>query len=138
MTLDLSFFNIGAILVCTLINMVLGSLWYSPLLFGKTWMKLMDIQAQDISRNEGNKAMAFAIIPALLNTLILSMILAFVGAQTIPDALGMSALLSLGLVGMSKMNLVIFENRKLGLVLIHLGYTFVGFLVSGIILVLWR
>ncbi len=32
--------NYLAVLACTLLAMVLGSLWYSPLLFGGIWMRL--------------------------------------------------------------------------------------------------
>lgn len=31
----------------TLLNMLLGAIWYSPLLFGKYWMKLMNIKKQE-------------------------------------------------------------------------------------------
>ena len=31
--------NLIGILVATLIGMVLGAIWYSPMLFGKQWMK---------------------------------------------------------------------------------------------------
>jgi hypothetical protein len=35
--------NYLAVGACTLINMVLGGLWYSPLLFGKKWVQLMGV-----------------------------------------------------------------------------------------------
>ena len=32
-----------AVIVVAIISFVIGMLWYSPLLFGKQWMKLSDI-----------------------------------------------------------------------------------------------
>ena len=34
--------NYIAVLVSAVIGMAIGALWYSPLLFGKIWMKLRD------------------------------------------------------------------------------------------------
>lgn len=34
-------FNYTLIAIATIIQFILGALWYSPLLFGKVWMKIM-------------------------------------------------------------------------------------------------
>ena len=37
--MEMSYVNYGAVVVAALSTFLLGGLWYSPLLFGKVWMK---------------------------------------------------------------------------------------------------
>ena len=39
--MGLMMFNWPAILAATVAGMLLGALWYSPLLFGKAWMRAL-------------------------------------------------------------------------------------------------
>ena len=39
--------NVWAVLVCALATMVIGFVWYSPLLFANPWMKLMGYDPND-------------------------------------------------------------------------------------------
>lgn len=138
MSLSIPFFNIWAVLVCILFYMILGALWYSPVLFGNLWLKLIGKSADDIGKDEANKAMAFAFIPAIVNVVLLALVLAFTGARTIGDALILGSIVSAGFVGMSAMNLVLFEDRKIGLALLNTGYAFAALNVSAIVMVLWK
>jgi hypothetical protein len=42
--------NYLAVLVAALVSMVIGGLWYSPLLFGNIWMKLSGITQKDVEK----------------------------------------------------------------------------------------
>ena len=42
--------NFLAVLVATIVSMVLGALWYSPILFGKLWAKLSKFTEEDIEK----------------------------------------------------------------------------------------
>lgn len=138
MTLTLSSMNIWAVLVCIFFNMILGALWYSPVLFGNIWLKLRGLKAEDISKEDANKSMGFAFIPATLSILFLWLILSFVNAQTLADALITGSLMSAGFIGMSAFNLVLFESRSIGVTLINVGYSFVAFNVASVILTFWK
>lgn len=138
MTLAISSMNIWAVLVCIVFNMVLGALWYSPVLFGNIWLKLIDLKAEDISGEDAGKSMGFAIIPAAFSILFLWLILSFVNAQTLGDALITGSLMSAGFIGMSAFNLVLFESRSVGLTLINVGYSFVAFNIASVILTFWK
>jgi hypothetical protein len=131
-------FNIWAVLVSVVVNMALGALWYSPILFGNIWMKLIEKKADDISRAEGNKAMSMAIIPAIVSAAGLALLTGISGAETIVDALVLGSLASIAFSGMSLLNLVFFEDRKFGLTVINTGYSFVSFNIIAVILTLWK
>lgn len=138
MTLTITSMNIWAVLVCIVFNMILGALWYSPVLFGNIWLNLIGLKAEDISKEDANKSMKFAIIPAALSILFLWLMLSFVNAQTLGDAVITGSLISAGFIGMSAFNLVLFESRSLGLSLINVGYSFVAFNVASVILTIWK
>lgn len=138
MTLGIAFFNIWAVLVGVVSNMIIGALWYSPVLFGNVWLKLVGKKAEDINQEDANKSMALSLIPAALSILLLAVTLGFVNATTIVDALVVGTLASVGFIGMSALNLVLFEGRSLSLAILNVGYSFVSFNVAAVILTLWK
>ena len=138
MTLHFHELNIWAILVSVVVMMILGALWYSPVLFGNTWLKLIGKKPEDIKKEDANKSMGFAIIPAILHTLTLALLLNFVHAQTIADGLIVASLAAVGFIFMSLFNLVLFEDRSFKLTLLNAGYPFCALNIIAIILVMWQ
>ncbi|MDP5082352.1 MAG: DUF1761 domain-containing protein [Winogradskyella sp.] len=62
-------FNVLAILVAAVVPLVLGFLWYNPILFGNVWMRESGMTEEKIK--SGNMAVIFGV------SLILSLLLAF-------------------------------------------------------------
>lgn len=118
--------------------MVLGGLWYSNILFGKKWLNLIGKTMDEISKEESNKAMSFAFIPAIVASLALWFILSTLNISSIGYALIVSAVISVGFTAMSHLNLILFEDRKVGLTLINVGYDFISLAIGGIILTIWQ
>jgi len=138
MTFQIQFFNIWALIVCFILNMLIGSFWYSSILFGNIWLKLTTLKKENITNESANKAMMLSIIPALVSIILLWLILAFADASTIADAIIIGSLVSAGFIGMSALNLVLFEGRPFALALLNTGYSFVSMNVAAVILTLWR
>lgn len=138
MTIELHFFNIWAILVCIVSQMLIGSLWYSPLLFGDLWLKVIGKTKEDISSKEAQKAMSFSLIPAISLVLLMATVVGIENAQTISDALFLGTIVSAGFIGMSSLNLVLFEGRPFKLLLINVGYMVVSLNIAAVILTLWK
>lgn len=138
MAIELSYFNIWAVLVGVVIQMVIGALWYSPVLFGKIWLRLVERKSEDISREEGNKAMALSVIPAAISVFSLAILLGWINATTVLDAIIAGSVISIGLIGMNAMNLVFFEDRSIKLTLLNSGYPFVTFNLISILITFWR
>ena len=59
-----------ALLAGTLCSLLVGSLWYSPLLFGTQWMKLVKMTPKKM-KAAGNTPMIAAAIMSLLRSLVL-------------------------------------------------------------------
>ena len=130
--------NIWAILVCIVINMGIGALWYSPILFGNVWLKLTGKKPEDISKSDANKSMSLSIIPAVLSIFSLAFILGFVNSTTVLDALIIGSIISIGFIGMNALNLQIFEDRPFKLIILNVGYPFVSLNIAAIILTFWK
>lgn len=47
------------VLVCAVVSMIIGMIWYGPMLFGKTWARLIkadpDCMTDPVKRKEANK-----------------------------------------------------------------------------------
>lgn len=124
-----------AIIAATLSMFVLGSLWYSPMLFLKPWVRAAGLEMD--YANRGNFPMILGI--SFVLTLIMAINLAFFTAPldfggtmaaSIAAGLGWAAL-SLGVISL-------FERRPLTYALINGGYLTVGFALMGLILGLWK
>lgn len=138
MTLTISTFNIWAVLVAIILNMVLGMLWYSPLMFGNLWLKLIGKTAEEISKEESSQAMKWAFVPAVVSSLSLALILGFLNAQSALDGIIIATVVAVGFIGMSHLNLVLFESRSLKLTILNTGYSLASLILAGIVLSLWR
>ena len=138
MSVQFGSLNIWAILVCILSNMIIGALWYSPLLFGNIWLKLVGKKTEDISKDDANRSMMLSIIPAALSVLFLALLLSMIKLNTILDAVLIGSIVSIGFNGMGALNLVFFEDRSLKLTILNVGYSFVSLNIAAIILSVWK
>lgn len=128
--------NYWAVLVSALATFILGSLWYTPALFGNTWMKELGFTKEGMSN--GNMFKIFGV--ALLLMLIIAFNLAaFIG----PEAdwqFGMTAgaLAGIGWVATAIGINYLFERRSIKLWLINAGYMVVSFTMMGTIIGAWH
>ncbi|MGQ8337535.1 DUF1761 domain-containing protein [Sunxiuqinia sp. A32] len=129
--------NYWAILVAALSTLVLGSIWYSPFLFGKTWMRLNGFTEENL---KGGLPM-----PVIFGTSFFVYLLA---AISLAMFLGTSATLSFGIfagvmiavfwISTAKLNNVLFERQKFSLFLINAGYDLVCYIIMGAIIGGWQ
>lgn len=138
MNLQLHFFNFWPILATVLTNMLTGALWYSPVLFGKQWMVLINKSPEEISKEDGNKAMMLGLIPAIFTSVFLYLLLSICNATTLWDGLAIGMIASVGFASMTLLNHVIFEGRPFKLFLINAGYAIASMNIAAIIITLWQ
>jgi hypothetical protein len=128
--------NLIAVLLCGVGSLLLGGLWYSPVLFAGAWQRAAGLS--DEQAKSGNMAMIFggAFVLSLIAAYVFGM---FVG-DTMPLAGTVGAGFSAGLcwVGASFGINYLFERRPLGLWAINGGYHTLQFTLFGLILGLVR
>ncbi|MBD3243459.1 MAG: DUF1761 family protein [Chitinivibrionales bacterium] len=130
--------NACAVIAAVVSTMIIGALWYSPVLFGNLWLKLIGKRPEDVGQADANASMALSIIPAIVSVASLVLLLSFTRAATLLDAVVVASVAAVGFVGMSAFNLVLFEGRSVGLTLLNVGYSFVSLNVAAVIVTLWR
>jgi uncharacterized protein DUF1761 len=121
-----------AVALCAVSSLVLGGIWYSPVLFGKAWQQAAGLS--DEQAKSGNMAMIFGL--AFLLSLIAAAVFAmFIGTEMTLGA-ATAAGFSAGLcwVAASYGICYLFERRPLSLWLINGGYHTVQFTLFGLIL----
>ena len=124
--------NLIAVLLCGVSSLVLGGVWYSPMLFAKTWQSAAGLS--DEQAKSGNVAMIFG------GAFVLSLVAAYVFGMflgtTMPLAGAIGAGFAAGLcwVAASFGINYLFERRPLKLWLINGGYHTLQFTLFGLIL----
>lgn len=131
--------NYLAIIVAAVVAFIAGAVWYSPLLFGNTYLRL---------RGLGAEAMAEMTMPIgtivveLVRTLVVSFVFAYlitqVGVGGWLEAILVGVGMWLGFPAMILLGSIIHENVPGKLAVIHAGDWLVKLLLLAVILSLWR
>lgn len=128
--------NYYAVLVSALAFFVLGSIWYSPVLFAKAWMKELGFTKEGMSG--GNMFKIFGL------SFLLMFIMAFNLAAFIGNGMGWQfgltagALTGIGWVALAIGINYLFERKSFRIWLINAGYMAVGFSAMGAIIGAWQ
>src|SRR5260221_5393038 len=134
--------NYLAIIVAAIVNVIIGSLWYSPALFAKPWAKAAGMKKEDMEK--GYKMGASMYVAPLITALISSFILAwFIKALNVMSLMSGLQIGFLGWLGFTTtaqvLNSWVFSGGKpKELYIINTTYHLVVFCVMGAILGAWR
>lgn len=132
--------NYWAVIIATLSTMLVGTIWYTPKVFGNYWMRMAKV---DVSGDRG------AAVGPILTTLVVSFISAWVLAiatQVAWTALGGNYLLmaiTTGLMlwaGFTAARFIThdaFEGRPPGLTILNIAHELVTVLVMALIIGVW-
>jgi hypothetical protein len=135
--MDFSQINYLGVLVAALSTFILGGLWYSPMLFGKAWMRANNFSDADLQTFSKARMFGWSFVFSLVMALNLAM---FLAGPTTDVSWGVTAgaLTGLGWVAMAIAIISVFENRSWTYILINGGYMTVAFTLMGAILGAWR
>ena len=129
-----------AILVCAIVYMIVGSLWYSPLLFGKRWMHLSGItkQSMDKSKTRGmSQTYGIAFVSSLVMSFIIAHVVAYANAETFIQGMQIGFWLWLGLAAPIIMSGSLWEGKPWELFLINSSQYLVSLVIVSGILAAW-
>ena len=132
--------NYWAVLLATLSSMVVGSIWYTPKVFGRYWMKAANVTPSGNARD--------AIRPILL-TLIVSFVTAWVlagatylswdfyGGSFFVNALLTGIILWAGFTAARFITHDAFDGRSTGLTVLNVAHEFVTIVIMAILIGVW-
>src|SRR6266481_1324485 len=131
-----------AILVAGLSTMVVGFLWYSPLLFAKPWMKEMGYDPNDKARMEEMKksagpAYGGSFLASLISAFILALFLHEMRVESLHIGLLVGFHVWLGFVATVQFTSALFTKQSMKLFGINTGYQLVCYLAMAAILTVW-
>ena len=131
----LSQLNYLAVLVAAVSNFILGALWYSPPLFGKTWMAAAGMTEEDVGKANMPLILGLAFLLELLAAGFVGMLLHGEGTLHLGLIFGLhvgafAVATSFGVV-------YLFEQRPFKLWLVNAGYMVVAFTLMGGIIGVW-
>ena len=135
--------NYWAVLVCAVLSMVVGALWYGPL-FGKKWMEIVgannaDIEARKAMQKSAGKLYVVQFLITLFQVYVLAYYIAgWKGASGLNNSLWIWAAFVIPTIAGASM----WNNNSAKIswarFLIQGGCQLVLFIIFGIVLGMWR
>src|SRR2546430_17415269 len=95
--------NFWAVLVCAIATMVIGFLWYSPMLFANPWMRLRGIDPNDKAKlaemqKGAGKTYGLAFVASIASAVVLAKIIELTRVNTFPYGMKIGFSVWLGFV----------------------------------------
>ncbi len=130
--------NYIAVVVAGVAYWALGALWYSPILFGNAWMKMIGKTKEQLTADFSPFNFGWAFITAVVSAYGIARVMIWSGAGSILDAILIALVAGVCFVLAPFIVNDVFEGRKRGLTLINSLYHMIGLIIASIILGAWR
>ena len=131
--------NYLAVLLAAVVYMIVGSLWYSPLLFAKPWMKLLGISKDKMGNPDSlPKLLIISFVCGLVMAYVLSHVInAFQATNAVDGAMG-GFWMWLGFVATYGLVNTLYAGKPLKLFYIDTGYYLVSLVLMGMVIAAMR
>ena len=134
--------NPWAVLAAAIATMVVGFLWYSPLLFARPWMRLMGYDPDDKAKlaemqKGAGKLYGLSFVASIVSAVMLAKIIDITSVNTILYGMKVGFAVWLGFVATVQLTGALFGKQPTKLFLINTGYQLVCYLVMGGMLAKW-
>lgn len=135
--MNISTINWLAVIVAAPSNFLMGGLWYSPVLFGRQWMKENNFTNEDMKKGGMATIFIFTFIFSSMMAFNLAM---FLNEPKTSPAWGAAAgfLAGFGWAAPALCIIALFERKSTRYMFIHAGYITISFVLMGFIIGAWR
>jgi uncharacterized protein DUF1761 len=132
-----------AVLVAAISTMVLGFLWYSPILFANPWMREMGYDPNDKAKikemqKSAGPTYGISFLAGIVTAFTLALFLHWLRVEGLHFGLMVGFHAWLGFVATVQLTGALFMKQSMKLFAINAGYQLVCYLVMGAILSVWR
>ena len=128
--------NLIAILVGAVLTIIFGSLWYSPLMFGKLWMEETGMREED--KKGAVNAYIGGLINSFITTFVLAVIIRWIGVDNVRDGAWIGFWVWLGFVATTQFAGVLWERKSIKVFGICASFSFITLTLLGALLAWWR
>ena len=130
------------VLVAAVATMVIGFIWYSPLVFARPWMRAMGYDPEDKAKlaemqKGAGRMYAGSFLASLVSAFVLGKFIEITTVTTAPYGMKVGFAIWLGFVTTVQFTAFLFERRPFRLYAINTGYQLVCYLAMGAILAVW-
>ena len=132
--------NYLAVLVAALATILIGAIWYSPLMFHKFWVKAHGFSEERVAllQKAAGKAFLVSLLCYLVMAFVLAILVSYAGATTLQEGAALGFLVWLGFLATLGMTAHMFSEKRLSTYLLDASYQLVYAVVMGAILAAWR
>lgn len=127
--------NYWAVAVAAVSTMVIGSLWYGPLLFGKRWMKLAGVTSMG---KHPAKSMLGGFVSALVMSYVVGNFVVLLKVKDVAGAAQFAAWVWLGLIATVQIGSVLWEGKSVKLFFLNAAQSLIALFAMVVILAYWR
>jgi len=136
--LELEGINYLAVAAAWLVNVVIGSYWYSPAGFGKQWAKLSGVNHMKMPEREATKAIGFVAVSAALQAFALAVVLNSLGITDAANGLVVGLVLWLGFTAATMVGVTLYQRLGWKFWWLNSSYFLVVMSINSLLLTLWR
>lgn len=129
--------NLWGVIAATVASVILGALWYSPLLFNKDWSKYSGIDMNAVDKKTTQKGYLIMAVSSLVTAYVLACFVINFTPVTVSDALVTAWWLWIGFVATTMSVNVAFGGHKWQRFIIDAGYQLASLLLMAALLYRW-
>lgn len=130
--------NLWAVLAAAVAGFFVGGLWYSPKMFGPTWMKLLGWSKEEAEKAKkgAGKAMAAGFGTQLVTAYVFAYVLNMFAVDSAAEAIRVAIIMWVGFTFATQIGGVLWERKPFKLFVLNAGYSIVVLSVMGAVLTL--
>lgn len=132
--------NYLAVVLATLSSMIVGSIWYTPKVFGNYWMKKAGITPSG-NPSDAIRPIVITVIVSFITAWVLAgaayISFDFYGGSFFVNAVITAILLWAGFTAARFITHDAFDNRPAGLTILNIAHEFITLVIMAIIIGVW-
>lgn len=132
--------NYIAVVLALISSMIIGSIWYTPRVFGKYWMKAANVTPSG-KASDAVKPILITLVVSFITAWVLAGAIAisfnFYGGSFLVNALVTGLILWAGFTAARFITHDAFDGRPTGLTVLNVAHEFVTIMVMALIIGVW-
>lgn len=129
--------NYLAVGTASLATVIIGAIWYSPLLFGNRWLEAHGYSMEQMQKTAGRNLIVSLCCYAVM-ALVMALLISRLQVSTALNGAFLGLLLWLGFLATMGLTAHLVAEKPYSIYLIDAGYQLVYAVVMGVILAVWR
>jgi hypothetical protein len=131
-----------AVVLAALSTMVVGSIWYTPKVFGDAWAKLAKVDLKSKTGSDAAKPILITLVVSFISAYVLAHVTflshSFFGGSYMQNAITTAFWVWLGFTAARVITHDAFEGRPTKLTVLNISHELVTFLVMGVVIGLFK